>query len=118
MSSSGSRTWLIAYDIADPDRLRRVHAFLRRNAVPIQYSLFVARMNERALREVLAGVEERICAAEDDVRAYHVPDRCDVVTVGRQYLPEGIVLTAEGVENLLHQSFAKADNPKEEEETA
>lgn len=114
MSISASRAWLIAYDIADPDRLRRVHTFLKRNAVPIQYSLFVARMNERALREVLAGVEERICAAEDDVRAYPVPDRCDVVTVGRQYLPEGVVLTAEGVDNLLHRSFVKANGPEEE----
>lgn len=118
MSVSGYRTWLIAYDIADPDRLRRVHAFLKRYAVPIQYSLFVARLNERALREVLAGIEERICASQDDVRAYHVPERCDAVAVGRQYFPQQVVFAAQGIDNLLHPSFALPEPTVRGTETA
>lgn len=103
MSHSERRNWLVAYDIADPRRLQRVHAYLKRHAIPVQYSVFVLRDDARALNTVLRGIAERIDENEDDVRAYHLPARCEVTALGRQYLPEGILLPVEGLDRLLHE---------------
>ena len=101
MSYSANRNWLIAYDITDPRRLGRVHRYLKSHAIPVQYSVFVFRGNHGDLQEVLGGIAERIEPSVDDVRAYHLPDRCEVAMLGRQDLPEGIVLPGPGLERLL-----------------
>lgn len=102
MSLSEQRIWLVAYDIRDPRRLGRVHRFLKRHALPVQYSIFVIRCTQRQLDAILEGIAARIDASCDDVRAYYLPDRCRVWSVGVQHLPEGIFLPAEGLGRLLH----------------
>ena len=67
MSYSERRNWLIAY-IADPLRLGRVHRFLKRHAIPVQYSVFVFQGNQTTLDRILAGIVERIDTEADDVR--------------------------------------------------
>ncbi len=111
MSFSERRNWLIAYDIADHLRLGRVHRFLKNNAIPVQYSVFVFEGDQATLGEVLAGIEERIDTAEDDVRAYHLPRHCEVAMLGNQELPEGIVLNSNGLEKLLRNLKIPADMP-------
>ena len=102
MSHSEVCTWLIAYDIANPRRLQRVHTYLKRHAVPLQYSVFVTRLNERALSKVLAELKDRIDDGTDDVRAYRLPQRCKPITLGRQILPLDVILAAEGLNELLN----------------
>lgn len=92
MSFTEPRAWLISYDIADPARLRRVHAFLKSHAVPVQYSVFLARLSQRRLAWLLGELGRLIAHDEDDVRAYPIPADCEVVTLGRQYLPQGLLL--------------------------
>jgi CRISPR-associated protein Cas2 len=92
MSFSEAHLYLICYDIADPRRLQRVHAFLRRHAMPVQYSVFLARLTERRLLNLLADLARRIDPRSDDVRAYPIPHEAEAVTMGRQYLPPGVVL--------------------------
>jgi len=103
MSYSEQRNWLVAYDIANPRRLARVHRYLKRHAIPAQYSVFVLRGNQIKLDRVLDGIAERIADDEDDVRAYYLPDRCEIAMLGLQYLPEGVVLGARALERLLRQ---------------
>jgi CRISPR-associated protein Cas2 len=110
MSFSEQRSWLVAYDVANPRRLGRVHRYLKRHAIPVQYSVFVMRGNEWMLRQVLEGIEERIDPGEDDVRAYHLPNRCEVAMLGSQHLPEGIVLPVDGLNRLLHE-LTDPDHP-------
>ena len=100
MSVSQRKTFLIAYDIADPRRLVRVHRCLKNYAVPVQYSVFLGLMSERELERALGEVAGLIDAEEDDVRAYPVPERCDAVTLGRQYLPEGVLLAEPGWQSI------------------
>lgn len=125
MSFSEPRLYLICYDIADPSRLQRVHAFLKRHAVPVQYSVFLARLNERRLLSLLAELAGRIDARQDDVRAYPIPANCEAVTMGRQYLPPGLfladtlltpVLAAEGAEAAgdCDRNGVTADHPEDE----
>ena len=111
MSYSEQRNWLIAYDIADPLRLGRVHRFLKRHAVPVQYSVFVFQGNQATLDGILSGIAERIDTDLDDVRAYHLPNRCEVTMLGNQHLPEGVMVCAHGLERLLRKLTVNNDGP-------
>lgn len=93
----GSNAWLIAYDIADPRRLGRVHRLLKKVAIPIQYSVFLAWLNERQLRWLVGQLRDRIQAREDDVRLYHLPASAELTVLGKQWLPEGVQLFRNGV---------------------
>ncbi len=97
MGRSELRNWLLAYDIADPRRLRRVHACVKKYAIPVQLSVFVLRCNERTLENILAELEEHIDLKEDDVRAYPVPHHCEIFGLGRKLLPRGVFLPLEGL---------------------
>lgn len=59
--------YLLAYDISDPRRLRRVHGVAKTYGYPLQYSLFVCDLDdielvslERDLSAVIAHREDRI----------------------------------------------------------
>lgn len=92
----GTDAWLIAYDIADPRRLGRVHRLLKKIAVPIQYSVFLAWLNERQLAWLVEQLRGRINVREDDVRLYHLPVATELTTLGKQWLPEGVQLLRDG----------------------
>jgi CRISPR-associated protein Cas2 len=101
MSLSEPRAFLIAYDIADPGRLSRVHRYLKSVATDVQYSVFAAVVSPVELDRVLAELAERIDARQDDVRAYPVPRRSHAVALGRQHLPDGVFLTDEQLLRLV-----------------
>jgi CRISPR-associated protein Cas2 len=103
MSHTERRNWLIAYDIANPKRLLRVHRYLKKHAIPVQYSVFVLHGSQLSLENILAGISSLIAPEEDDVRAYHLPQRCEVTMLGRQSFPEGVMLAASGLDKLLRE---------------
>ncbi len=86
---SGARPHLIAYDIRDPQRLGKVHRYLRRQALPVQYSVFVAPLTAEGARRLLAGLG-RIVSAEDDVRIYALGRGFRLETIGGRV--EGIAV--------------------------
>ncbi|HNC68574.1 MAG TPA: CRISPR-associated endonuclease Cas2 [Thauera aminoaromatica] len=97
MAQNASREWLIAYDIADKRRLSRVHRFIRKHAVPVQYSLYWYQGSSVQIDRLLRDIESRIDARHDDVRAYPIPQHASVDCVGRTGLPEGAsLLTLDG----------------------
>ena len=49
MALNAPRAWLIAYDISDPKRLNRVHRFVIKHCVPVQYSLYYFEGSPRAV---------------------------------------------------------------------
>ena len=83
--------YVICYDISDPKRLGRVFRFLKKCAVPLQYSVFLFsgddRQLDRCLRHAVALIDER----EDDLRAYPLPKRGFKARLGKPALPEGIL---------------------------
>ena len=103
MSYSEPRNWLVGYDIANHRRLGRVHRFLKRHAIPVQYSVFVLRGDQRALDRVYAEIAQIINPKEDDVRAYYLAERCEVTVLGSQHLPPGVLLPVKGLSGLLHE---------------
>jgi CRISPR-associated protein Cas2 len=92
MALNQARKWLIAYDIASPRRLKRVHRFLRRHAIPVQYSVFVARCSPAKLGVIRSGLAGLVKPREDDVRFYPIPEPAQLFVYGRKALPEGLLL--------------------------
>lgn len=98
--------FLLAYDIADPVRLREVHHTVRRWGVPLQYSVFLVPTSPAGIDGLLGELAGIIDTRADDVRVYPLPSRLDVVTLGRQLLPDGVSLvgaapTDQGLASLI-----------------
>ncbi|ESQ15936.1 MAG: CRISPR-associated endonuclease Cas2 [Thiohalocapsa sp. PB-PSB1] len=86
------RPYLLAYDIADPKRLRAVHRTLREFGIALQYSVFLVIGTTRDIDDLLAGLDDIIEPEADDIRVYPLPMRFDAEQYGRQWLPAGIDL--------------------------
>jgi CRISPR-associated protein Cas2 len=82
--------WLICYDIAEPRRLVRVWRTVREFGVPLQYSVFWARLDSGALDGALAAVAQRIHTRADDVRFYPLPENVQITGLGRDVVPLGV----------------------------
>ena len=82
--------WLIAYDIADPRRLRAVHERVRESAFRLQYSLFWADVDHGGARRIARELEPLIRLREDDVRLYHLPSRAPARLLGPLPWPSGV----------------------------
>ncbi len=92
MPASRKAPWLICYDIADPHRLRRVHAIASRHAVPFQYSLFCREATRREVARIVDLLAEAINPKEDDLRAYPLLTGVPQRHYGRGRLPDGVLI--------------------------
>lgn len=107
MAANQIRPWLLAYDIAHPKRLVRVHRTVKGYGMPLQYSVFLVVGNSRTLDELLAELDDIINPKEDDIRVYPLPLQFDADQYGRQWLPRGIDLpTDAGLTDALCAMFA------------
>lgn len=95
MALNETRTWLIAYDISNRNRLLRIHRYLKTVATPVQYSLFVAEECSYGIQRIHLALEQIIDPGNDDVRIYPLPKHIDIHHFGRNLLPEGIMLLSD-----------------------
>jgi CRISPR-associated protein Cas2 len=95
MATNQVRLFLLAYDIADPKRLVRVHRTVRNHGIPLQYSVFLVPGTAGDIDGLLAALDRIIDARADDIRVYPLPKVLDAVHYGRQWLPLGIATDAE-----------------------
>lgn len=84
--------WLVCYDIAEPRRLARVWRAVREFGVPVQYSVFWARLDSVGLGEALSATAARIDPRRDDVRFYPLPENVQITGLGRDVVPLGVDL--------------------------
>ena len=78
------RHWyLLAYDICEPRRLRRVHYYLRKRGLAAQESVFFLHASEAELKEILDEVAELMELREDDLRAYPIQHPAEVWLTGQ-----------------------------------
>ena len=82
--------FVICYDISNPKRLGRLFRFLKKCAMPLQYSVFLFTGDDRRLNRCLEKAAKLIDAKEDDLRAYPLPSRGFKARLGKPALPEGI----------------------------
>ena len=98
-------SYLICYDISEPKRLARLHRYLRRYALPLQYSVFLFVGDGRTLEGYLMAMRKLINEKEDDLRCYPLPQRGSRQCLGCPVMPEGIfwsALPSEATQGLLH----------------
>lgn len=82
--------WMVCYDISDPKRLIRVHRCLKKEGVPVQYSVFMLHATQGGMIRVLTKLAAIIDADRDDIRAYPVPERPWKVTIGADLIPQDL----------------------------
>ena len=93
MALGAVHAWLITYDIADHKRLGRLHRFIKKNAAPVQYSVYATQKSVAGIGRLANEIRDYIKPQEDDVRIYQIPDRPLIMTLGKSALPEhGLVL--------------------------
>jgi CRISPR-associated protein Cas2 len=71
--ASRAQLWVIAYDIADDRRRRRVATLLESRAARVQESLFEERMTKHAANRLFAELKA-LCGAGDSLRLYPITD--------------------------------------------
>ncbi len=96
MSLHASARWLVTYDITDPRRLARLFKYLKKQGVPVQYSVFLVEASGAKMGNLIVQIAKIVDKEEDDVRAYRLPERTWKITLGASILPEGI-MPGEGV---------------------
>ena len=96
MPINQARLYLVSYDIADPRRLVRVHRYLRKDGLPLQYSVFTMRLTARRQALLMLELAELIEPAEDDVRIYPLPEKGERVQLGQQMFPEDVLVISAG----------------------
>lgn len=113
---SESRAWLACYDIADPRRLRQVHAYLVRRAMAVQYSVFVGVWTDRELNRTLEGLSHQISPKRDDVRVYPLPEWGMAEVRGPMAAGEGIWLLAQEFPEIRAAALAWGGRSRKPEE--
>jgi CRISPR-associated protein Cas2 len=108
MAAGKSILHLLAYDIADPRRLVRVHRTVRNVGVPLQYSVFLVPGTAAEIDRLLVEIDDIIDPRQDDIRVYPLPQKPDVVHYGRQWLAPGSNLLGEGPLHQLLGAIASA----------
>ena len=83
--------WLIAYDISDVKRWRRVYHRVRADAWSLQYSLFYAEMHDKQARSLIAELARMIDLQADDMRAYRLLSGVQSRLGGRSISPKGVM---------------------------
>lgn len=86
---------LIAYDIADPRRLRRVQRHLAQHARPLQRSVYLFDGTDGLLARCVDGLQARIDPACDDVRLYALTQDARLLGAGRPLTPDGVWLAGD-----------------------
>jgi CRISPR-associated protein Cas2 len=92
MSLHQTAQWLVTYDIANPRRLARVFKHLKKEGVPMQYSVFAVDASNAKMGALMVHLGTLIDLREDDVRAYRLPDSGWRATLGATMLPEDVWL--------------------------
>lgn len=111
MPDRRQRQHLVAYDIADPRRLQKIHRTLKGWGIALQYSVFLVRANKRQIQELITELQRKIDPRADDVRIYPLPDQPRMDILGCQDGPDGLMLLAEDGEDLLHPGRPRGSPP-------
>jgi CRISPR-associated protein Cas2 len=87
MSQNTPARWLITYDIRDPKRLAKVFKALKKEGIPVQYSVFYMNLSTAKVGSLMVKLAKLIDPRDDDVRAYRLPERGAEITLGSSILP-------------------------------
>jgi len=84
--------YLVAYDIANPRRLSRIHRLLKKKGLAVQKSLFLVQETESRINQLLDSIASIMALREDDLRAYPIMHPSKIWTNGPNPLADFPVL--------------------------
>ncbi len=87
--------YLVAYDIADPRRLRKVHHRMKKSGISAQKSVFFVNGDENQVNLLMDDIAAVMKADEDDLRAYPITRPGEVWTNGPNPLADFPLLDLE-----------------------
>ncbi len=93
--------YLVIYDIGDPKRLQRIHRVLKKQGLPIQFSVFSVLLTKSQLSRLMQQLEDIMDLQEDDLRCYGLPNAIQCTNLGQQFFPEDVLLFSKGVNRLM-----------------
>lgn len=79
---------LIAYDIRDPRRLRRIQRRVAKQATPLQYSVYLFEGKRQELTTLLNELNPLMDPSQDDLRAYPITHPDALWQIGAPLAPE------------------------------
>jgi CRISPR-associated protein Cas2 len=91
MAQNDTARYLVTYDIADKKRLSRLFRYLKKQGLPIQYSVFLVESNAVKIGSMMTKIAKMIHKDADDVRAYRLPENGWQVTLGASILPDDVL---------------------------
>lgn len=91
MAQNTLSRYLVTYDIAHPRRLARVFRSLKKEGVPLQYSVFLVETSAVKMGQIMGRLAKLIDVNEDDVRAYRLPDNGWHISMGASILPDDML---------------------------
>lgn len=101
---------ILAYDIADKKRLRRVHKLLKSWGMPVQYSVFAVDLTTRGADTLFDALARITDIEADDVRLYRIGQGAHCWS-GRAPLPDGMILTGSTSATILNDmASSKVDD--------
>ena len=80
--------YLVAYDIANPRRLQKIHNLIKKEGLAVQKSLFFVQGTETGLNKLLDKIATIMVLREDDLRAYPILHPKEVWTTGPNPISE------------------------------
>ncbi len=82
--------WLVAYDIACPRRLARVHRLMTAWGLPAQYSVFLLVATREAVGALVGELAPLVHPRQDDVRIFRLEPGW-MRSLGAPTLPRGVL---------------------------
>lgn len=74
--------YMVAYDIASPKRLGKIHRLLKKRGLAVQKSIFLVNGDEKSLNRLLDQLADIMNLKQDDIRAYPITHPKEVWTTG------------------------------------
>lgn len=91
MSEHAQTSWLVTYDMRCPRRLARVFRFLKGEGIAVQYSVFSVQASPVEMEAMMVRLT-KLVDPDDDLRAYHLPDRHWQARLGQPKMPADVWL--------------------------
>jgi CRISPR-associated endonuclease Cas2 len=82
---AAGKSWhLVAYDIGAPKRLQKVHRYLKKTGIPVQYSVFLVYVTRAELDALSIDLSALLDLKVDDLRLYPCQSAQHIWLAGKQ----------------------------------
>jgi CRISPR-associated protein Cas2 len=95
-----TQRWLLAHDIADPKRLKKVWRVMRKEGLPLQYSLYLLQGDRQRVQRLLEQLAPIIDNKRDDLRVYPLGENTRLWGLGTQFNEGGNAMTDDIIDRL------------------